>query len=98
MKAAEFKRVTEVTYLGFVYGTLSALRRMLPRNRGVIIHVGSALAYHDIPLQAAYCGAKHAIQGFVDSGDCGVEEQKTRVRNAGNFELIAALHIGRGFP
>jgi short-subunit dehydrogenase len=65
--AAEFKRVTEVTYLGVVYGTLAALRRMLPRNRGRIIQVGSALAYRGIPLQAPYCGAKHAIQGFCDS-------------------------------
>lgn len=67
MTAEEFKRVTDVTYLGFVYGTLSALRRMLPRDRGVIVQVGSALAYRGIPLQAAYCGAKHAIQGFFDS-------------------------------
>lgn len=67
MTAEEFKRVTEVTYLGFVYGTLSALRRMLPRDRGTIVQVGSALAYRGIPLQAAYCGAKHAIQGFCDS-------------------------------
>src|SRR5205085_1699904 len=58
MTAAEFKRVTEVTYLGVVYGTLAALRRMLPRDRGVIVEVGSALAYRGIPLQAAYCGAK----------------------------------------
>ena len=64
---AEFKRATEVTYLGTVYGTLSALRRMLPRNAGRIIQVGSALAYRSIPLQAAYCGAKHAIAGFTDS-------------------------------
>ena len=63
----EFKRVTEVTYLGVVYGTLAALRRMLPRNRGAIVQVGSALAYRGIPLQAAYCGAKHAVQGFCDS-------------------------------
>jgi NADP-dependent 3-hydroxy acid dehydrogenase YdfG len=63
----EIKRVTEVTYLGFVYGTMSALRRMLPRNRGTIVQVGSALAYRGIPLQAAYCGAKHATQGFNDS-------------------------------
>jgi hypothetical protein len=63
----EFRRVTEVTYLGVVYGTLAALRRMLPRNRGSIVQVGSALAYRGIPLQAAYCGAKHAIQGFCDS-------------------------------
>ncbi len=64
MTAAEFKRVTEVTYLGYVYGTLAALKRMLPRDRGTIVHVGSALAYRSIPLQAAYCAAKHAILGF----------------------------------
>lgn len=64
MTAAEFKRVTEVTYLGYVYGTLAALKRMLPRDRGAIVHVGSALAYRSIPLQAAYCAAKHAILGF----------------------------------
>ena len=67
MPPQEFKRVTEVTYLGVVYGTLAALKYMLPRNRGVIVQVGSALAYRGIPLQAAYCGAKHAIQGFMDS-------------------------------
>ena len=67
MTAEEFRRVTEVTYLGYVYGTLSALRRMLPRDRGAIVQVGSTLAYRGIPLQAAYCGAKHAIQGFCDS-------------------------------
>ncbi len=65
--AEEFKRVTEVTYLGYVYGTLAALRRMRPRNQGVIVQVGSALAYRGIPLQSAYCAAKHAIQGFHDS-------------------------------
>jgi NAD(P)-dependent dehydrogenase (short-subunit alcohol dehydrogenase family) len=64
---AEFKRATEVTYLGTVYGTMAALKRMLPRNSGRIIQVGSALAYRSIPLQAAYCGAKHAIAGFTDS-------------------------------
>ena len=67
MTPAEFKRATEVTYLGTVYGTMAALRRMLPRNEGGIIQVGSALAYRSIPLQAAYCGAKHAIAGFTDS-------------------------------
>ena len=67
MSAEEFRRVTEVTYLGYVYGTLAALKRMLPRDRGTIVQVGSALAYRGIPLQAAYCAAKHAIQGFVDS-------------------------------
>lgn len=63
----EFKRTTEVTYLGFVYGTMAALKRMKPRNRGTIVQVGSALAYRSIPLQSAYCGAKHAIVGFTDS-------------------------------
>src|SRR5437016_14490375 len=70
MTAEEFHRVTEVTYLGVVYGTLSALKRMLPRDRGSIVQVGSALAYRGIPLQAAYCGAKHAIQGFTESLRC----------------------------
>ncbi|CAM5300620.1 hypothetical protein SVIOM74S_09661 [Streptomyces violarus] len=59
----EFRRVTEVTYLGYVFGTRAALRHMLPRDRGTIVQVGSALAYRGIPLQSAYCGAKHAIQG-----------------------------------
>jgi NAD(P)-dependent dehydrogenase (short-subunit alcohol dehydrogenase family) len=67
MTAEEFRRVTEVTYLGYIYGTLAALRYMLPRDRGTIVQVGSALAYRGIPLQAAYCGAKHAVQGFHDS-------------------------------
>ena len=67
MTAEEYKRVTEVTYLGAVYGTLAALRFMLPRDAGTIIQVGSALAYRGIPLQSAYCAAKHAIQGFHDS-------------------------------
>ena len=64
---AEFKRATEVTYLGCVYGTMAALKRMLRRNRGTIIQVGSALAYRSIPLQSPYCGAKHAMVGFTDS-------------------------------
>jgi NADP-dependent 3-hydroxy acid dehydrogenase YdfG len=63
----EFKRATEVTYLGTVYGTMAALKRMYTRNRGCIVQVGSALAYRSIPLQAPYCGAKHAIRGFTDS-------------------------------
>ncbi len=70
MTPDDYKRVTEVTYLGYVYGTLSALRRMLPRDRGTIVQVGSALAYRGIPLQSAYCAAKHAIQGFMDSLYC----------------------------
>jgi NAD(P)-dependent dehydrogenase (short-subunit alcohol dehydrogenase family) len=64
---AEFQRVMEVDYLGYVYGTLEALARMRPRNRGTIVQVGSALAYRGIPGQAPYCAAKHAVQGFVDS-------------------------------
>ncbi|MBV8926906.1 MAG: SDR family oxidoreductase [Bradyrhizobium sp.] len=64
---AEFRRVTEVTYFGFVYGTMAALKSMRPRRRGRIIQIGSALAYRGIPLQAAYCGAKHAMRGFTDS-------------------------------
>src|SRR6266702_8174613 len=63
----EFKRVTEVTYLGYVYGTRAALKRMMPRDRGTVVQVGSALAYRAIPLQSAYCGAKFAIRGFTDS-------------------------------
>jgi NAD(P)-dependent dehydrogenase (short-subunit alcohol dehydrogenase family) len=78
--AEEFKRVTEVTYLGSVYGTLAALKRMSPRDRGVIIQVGSALAYRGIPLQAAYCAAKHAIQGFCDSLRCELIHDNSRVR------------------
>ncbi len=66
----EFRRVTEVTYLGYVHGTRAALNRMLPRGRGAIVQVGSALAYRGIPLQSAYCGAKHAIQGFTESLRC----------------------------
>jgi NAD(P)-dependent dehydrogenase (short-subunit alcohol dehydrogenase family) len=79
MTADEFRRVTEVTYLGAVYGTLSALKRMLPRNRGVIVQVGSALAYRSIPLQAAYCAAKHAMQGFTESLRCELIHDKSEV-------------------
>src|SRR5947209_3109139 len=75
----EVKRVTEVTYLGVVYGTLAALERMLPRDRGTIVQVGSALAYRGIPLQAAYCGAKHAIQGFTESLRCELLHDGSRV-------------------
>jgi NAD(P)-dependent dehydrogenase (short-subunit alcohol dehydrogenase family) len=80
MTAEEYQRVTEVTYLGAVYGTLAALRRMLPRNRGSIIQVGSALAYRGIPLQSAYCGAKHALQGFCDSLRCELLHDGSAVR------------------
>jgi len=67
MTADDYRRVTDVTYHGYVWGTLAALRRMKPRDRGVIVQVGSALAYRGIPLQSAYCAAKHAVQGFHDS-------------------------------
>jgi NAD(P)-dependent dehydrogenase (short-subunit alcohol dehydrogenase family) len=80
MTPEEFRRVTEVTYLGYVYGTLAALKRMLPRNAGVIVQVGSALAYRGIPLQSAYCGAKHAVQGFTESLRCELLHDDSRVR------------------
>jgi NADP-dependent 3-hydroxy acid dehydrogenase YdfG len=80
MTAADYRRVTEVTYLGYVYGTLSALRRMVPRNRGVVVQIGSALAYRAIPLQSAYCGAKHAIQGFTESLRSELIHDGSRVR------------------
>ncbi len=80
MEAAEFRRVTEVNYLGYVHGTLAALRRMLPRNRGRIIQVGSALAVRSIPLQAAYCATKHAIVGFTDSLRCELYHDNSEVK------------------
>ncbi|OMH24744.1 short-chain dehydrogenase [Tersicoccus phoenicis] len=76
----EYKRVTEVSYLGYVYGTMAALKRMKPRNRGTIVHVGSALGYRGIPLQSAYCGAKHAIEGFNESLRCELLNEKSAVR------------------
>jgi NAD(P)-dependent dehydrogenase (short-subunit alcohol dehydrogenase family) len=78
--ADEVRRVTEATYLGTVYGTMAALKRMLPRDRGVIVQVGSALAYRAIPLQAAYCGAKHAVEGFTESLRCELLHDKSKVR------------------
>ena len=75
----EFRRATEVSYLGFVNGTRAALIRMRPRDRGVIVQVGSALAYRGIPLQSAYCGAKHAIQGFTESLRCELLRDKSGV-------------------
>lgn len=80
ISAAEFKRVTEVTYLGFVHGTLAALRHMESRNRGTIVQVGSALSYRAIPLQSAYCAAKFAIRGFTDSLRCELIHTNSRVR------------------
>jgi short-subunit dehydrogenase len=103
----EFKRVTEVTYLGVVYGTLAALRRMLPRDRGAIVQVGSALAYRGIPLQAAYCGAKHAIQGFCDSLRAELLHDGSAVRltmvqlpamNTPQFDWVKSRLRGRAQP
>jgi short-subunit dehydrogenase len=79
MKPEEYKRATEVTYLGVVYGTIAAIKRMLPRDRGVIVQVGSALAYRSIPLQSAYCGAKHAVIGFTDSLRCELIHDQSHV-------------------
>ncbi len=75
----EYKRVTEVNYLGFVYATMAALKRMTPRDAGTIVQVGSALAYRGIPLQTAYCGSKHAIQGFNEALRCELLHDKSNV-------------------
>ena len=80
MEASDYKRVTEVLYLGFVHGTQSALKRMLPRDRGTIIQIGSALAYRSIPLQSAYCACKHAINGFTDSLRCELYHDRSNVK------------------
>src|SRR3954466_2217626 len=82
----EFRRVTEVTYLGQVYGTMAALKRMRPRDAGTIVQVGSALAYRGIPLQSAYCGAKHAIRGFTDS-------LRTELMHTGSAVRITTVHL-----
>src|SRR5579872_3583883 len=76
----EFRRVTEVSYLGFVYGTMAALARMRPRDAGTIVQVGSALGERSIPLQSAYCGAKHAINGFTSSLRCELLHENCGVR------------------
>jgi len=76
----EFRRATEVTYLGSVWGTMAALARMVPRDRGVIVQAGSALAYRGIPLQAAYCGSKHALQGFLESLRAELMHEGSNVR------------------
>ncbi|WP_298181196.1 SDR family oxidoreductase [Saccharomonospora sp.] len=75
----EFRRVTEVSYLGYVHGTRAALARMRPRDAGTIVQVGSALGHRGIPLQSAYCGAKHAITGFTESLRCELLHEKSRV-------------------
>ena len=77
---AEFRRMTEVTYYGQVHGTMAALERMRPRDRGVIVNVGSAMAYRSIPLQAPYCGAKHAVKGFTESVMCELAHEKSKVK------------------
>jgi NAD(P)-dependent dehydrogenase (short-subunit alcohol dehydrogenase family) len=103
----EYERVTAVTYLGQVNGTRAALKRMLPRNRGKIVLIGSALAYRGIPLQSAYCGAKHAIQGFVDSLRPELLHDKTNVSvtmvqlpgvNTPQFDWIRAKLPGQPRP
>ena len=86
MTAEEYRRVTEVTYLGSVHGTLAALHRMQPRNRGSIVQVGSALAYRGIPLQSAYCAAKHAMQGFLDS-------LRTELVHDGSAVRLTSVHL-----
>jgi len=75
----EYRRVTEVSYLGYVYSTMAVLAKMKARDRGTIVHVGSALAYRGIPLQTAYCGAKHAIQGFHEALRCELLHEKSNV-------------------
>ena len=79
MTPEEFRRVTEVTYLGFVHGCMAALKHMRPRNEGHIINIGSALAYRGIPLQSAYCGAKHAIRGFTSALRAELEHEKSGI-------------------
>lgn len=85
-KAEEYRRVTEVTYLGYVHGTLAALARMLERDRGTIVQVGSALAYRGIPLQSAYCASKHAVQGFTDS-------LRTELIHEGSGVRVTEVHL-----
>jgi short-subunit dehydrogenase len=79
IEADEYRRATEVTYLGTVHGTMAALHRMVPRDRGAVVQVGSALAYRAIPLQSAYCGAKFAIRGFTDSVRTELLHNRSRV-------------------
>ena len=107
MAPEDFRRVTEVTYLGYVYGTMAALRRMLPRDRGTIVQVGSALAYRGIPLQSAYCGSKHAITGFMDSLRTELLHDRANVRltevhlpalNTPQFDWVKSLLPKRAQP
>jgi NADP-dependent 3-hydroxy acid dehydrogenase YdfG len=80
MRAGEYRRVTEVNYLGYVHGTLAALKHMLPRDEGHVIQVGSALVYRSIPLQSAYCASKAAVRGFTDSLRCELHHDRSRVK------------------
>jgi NAD(P)-dependent dehydrogenase (short-subunit alcohol dehydrogenase family) len=107
MTPDEYQRVTAVTYLGVVHGTLAALRRMRPRNEGVIVQVGSALAYRGIPLQSAYCAAKHAVEGFCDSPRAELLHDGSNVRvtmvqlpaiNTPQFDWVRSRLPGRAQP
>src|SRR6266568_3664459 len=107
LQADEIRRVTEVTYLGTVHGTLAALRHMLPRNRGVIVQVGSALAYRSIPLQSAYCAAKHAVLGFTESLRTELLHDQTKVHvtmvhlpalNTPQFEWVKSRLLNKPQP
>jgi len=107
MKHDEYRRVTDVTFLGVVYGTQAALRRMLPRDRGTIVQVGSALSYRGIPLQSAYCAAKHAIQGFTESLRCELLHDNSGVHvtmvnlpamNTPQFDWMKSRMPGRPRP
>ncbi len=107
MTSSEYRRVTEVTYLGAVHGTLAALERMLPRDRGVVIQIGSALAYRSIPLQSAYCAAKHALQGFTESLRSELYHDGSHVRvtmlqlpavNTPQFDWVRSRLPGRAQP
>ncbi|MET9430588.1 SDR family oxidoreductase [Streptomyces sp. NPDC003036] len=103
----EFRRVTEVTYFGYANGTRAALRRMVPRDHGTVVQVGSALAYRGIPLQSAYCGAKHAIQGWNESVRCELLHAGSKVRttmvqlpavNTPQFDWVLSRMPGRARP
>ncbi|ABC82430.1 SDR family oxidoreductase [Anaeromyxobacter dehalogenans] len=105
--AEEYRRVTEVTYLGYVHGTRAALRHMLPHDRGHVVQVGSALCYRSIPLQSAYCAAKAAVRGFTDALRCELAHDRSRVRlsmvhlpavNTPQFELVRTRLPGHPKP
>jgi NAD(P)-dependent dehydrogenase (short-subunit alcohol dehydrogenase family) len=101
LKPDEIRRVTEVTYLGTVHGTMAALEQMRKRDRGVIVQVGSALAYRGIPLQAAYCGAKHAVRGFTDSLRAELLHEGSDIRvdgRASSRDRHAPVRLGPDAP